>query len=165
MPEMATHSEQPNTLAAHAAAQPVFTTCATMDDLHRQLAAMPQAEFPVQHEFTPGLYRRTIFMPAGSFLISKIHKTRHPFVVTKGRAKVYSDETGTVEIAAPHHGITEPGTRRLLYILEDMEWATYHATPETDLAAIEALIIQPHNPAMLPEEQQAAAAMLQGAFS
>lgn len=162
MPELAIQPT-PNTLAAHAAAQPVFSTDPAMDDLHRFLAEQPQADLPVDHLFTPGLYVRTIFMPAGSLIISKIHKTRHPYTVTKGRANVFTDTDGIVEIVAPFQGITEPGTRRLLHILEDMVWTTYHATEETDLEKIEALIIQPHDPALLPQERQMLGELMQGA--
>lgn len=113
-----------------------------MDELEADLMAMPPVEMPLQHTFTPGLYTRTIFMPAGTMLTSKIHKTQHPYVVTRGRVTVYEPEGGTVEITAPHMGITQPGTRRVLYIHEDTVWSTFHATTETDPEKIEATITE-----------------------
>lgn len=97
---------------------------------HLELAMLasgePMRDFTVSHVFTPGLYVRTILMPSGSLLTSRIHKTQHPFVVLAGRAEVYIPGIGTQMIEAPYFGVTEPGTRRLLYIHDDCVWATFH---------------------------------------
>jgi hypothetical protein len=87
------------------------------------------------------MYIREIFMPAGTLLTSKIHKTNHPFVVTKGKCKVF-DGNKIEHIEGPHTGITEPNTRRLLYIEEDTTWLTFHVTDKTDVDEIEKEIIQ-----------------------
>lgn len=108
-----------------------------VDWLQYHLAQLPQLDLPLVHRFTPGLYVREIFMPTGAIVLSRVHKTRHPFVVSKGRAAVWSEETGVVELAAPHTGITEPGTQRLLIILDDCIWTTFHPTKETDLAKLQ----------------------------
>jgi hypothetical protein len=66
-------------------------------------------------------------MPKGAIVISRVHKTTHPFVVTKGHAAVM-DEHGHVEqFKAPYSGITRPGARRVLFIHEDCVWTTFHA--------------------------------------
>ena len=41
---------------------------------------------PSVHRFTQGLYIRETFMPAGTLLTSKIHKTEHPYTISKGKA-------------------------------------------------------------------------------
>jgi len=99
---------------------------------------------PVRHHFTPGLYAREIFMPRGSIITSKIHRTRHPFVVSKGRCMVYMGGDRWDAIAAPHFGITEPGTRRVLVILEDTVWTTFHVTELVDVAEIDREILEPY---------------------
>lgn len=96
-------------------------------------------ELPVEHRFTPGLYLRTIFMPAGTLLTSKIHRTAHPFVVHRGRALVFIEGVGVEEIAAPYLGVTLPGTRRLLYIVEDCEWTTFHPITEDEHERVDAI--------------------------
>lgn len=120
-----------------------------IDSLEERMlnSGLPVVELPVRHDFTPGLYRRTIFMPAGTLLTSKIHKTKHPYVVTQGVVSVYIPGVGVERIEAPHHGITMPDTRRVLYIHEDCVWATYHPLVdgeacEEDLPKIEARIIE-----------------------
>ena len=95
---------------------------------------------PLKHTFVDGAYVREIFMPKGTLLTSKIHKIEHPYFVMKGKCSVFT-ETGVQKIEAPFHGITKPGTKRILYIHEDTTWITVHVTKETDLEKIEEQII------------------------
>ena len=111
----------------------------------RLLAQFPAVDLPLIHRFTPGLYVREIFMPAGTVCTSKIHKTEHPYVVLTGKALVLIPGQGVELIEAGKVGITQPGTRRLLAILEDCRWLTFHPIEESeqgDLEAIEARIIE-----------------------
>lgn len=78
------------------------------------------------HKFTDGMYIREIFMPAGSLITSKIHKTEHPYVISYGKTAVSIDGNEWNEITAPYTGITIPGTRRVLYVIEDCIWTTFH---------------------------------------
>lgn len=115
-----------------------------IDHLEARLAQLPQAECPVTHRFTPGLYAREIRMAAGTLLTSKIHRTEHPYVLSQGAVTVWTEAEGVVHLRAPYTGITRPGTRRVLYIHEDAVWTTFHPTLETDVDKIEAAIIEPH---------------------
>lgn len=95
----------------------------------------PQVNCPVTHSFVPGYYIRTIEMPAGTLITSRIHKTEHPFRVSKGVAYVKINDEDWDEIEAPFWGLTQPGTRRVLYIESTCTWTTFHATdivPEND---------------------------------
>lgn len=95
---------------------------------------------PLVHSYGDGCYIRQIFMPKGTLIVSKIHKKTHPYFVMTGRASV-STESGVEIIQAPFQGITQSGTKRALYIHEDMIWITTHVTKETDLDKIEDEII------------------------
>lgn len=115
-----------------------MTDLAQAKDLDRLESAMLAAargglteavELPVKHLFTEGLYTREIFMPAGTLLTSRIHKTEHPFVVLTGKVSVYIPGEGVEHIEAPHVGVTKSGTRRVLYIHEDCRWLTFHRNP------------------------------------
>lgn len=117
-----------------------------LDDVEVAHAALPQVECPVRHAFTPGLYIREITMPAGTVVTSATHKTRHPFIISKGRVRVVSESEGAVEYEAPHRGITEPGTRRLLLVIEETVWTTFHPTQKTDVEEIAKEILEPGNP-------------------
>lgn len=97
-------------------------------------------DMPVQDLFVPGMYIRTIYMPKGedgqeNIVTSAIHNTEHPFFVMAGKVAVFSDNDGEQIIEAPYFGITKPGTRRVLRIIEDTVWITCHPTdikPEDD---------------------------------
>ncbi|MCK5602185.1 hypothetical protein KAR91_09960 [Candidatus Pacearchaeota archaeon] len=95
---------------------------------------------PLVHSYGDGCYIRQIFMPKGTLITSKIHKVTHPYFVMTGKASV-ATENGVEIIQAPYQGITRAGTKRALYIHEDMIWITVHVTNETDLDKIEEEII------------------------
>jgi hypothetical protein len=99
-----------------------------MDNLEAAIIQHPNELIhgPLVHRFTDGMYIREIFMPAGSLWTSKIHKTEHPYVVSYGKVAVSVDAQEWYEITAPYTGITTPGTRRVLYIIEDCIWTTFH---------------------------------------
>jgi hypothetical protein len=91
-------------------------------------------------------------MPAGTLITSKIHKTQHQYFVLQGAVSVWIDEGEENYIKAPYIGITEAGTRRVLYIWEDCIWATAHPNPYNENEEeIEERIIQKHDNPHLPE--------------
>lgn len=120
-----------------------------IEGVKNTIAALPQGEFPVKHRFTKsivggssrGTYGREIFMPAKSVILSKRHKTQHFFAVLQGSALVWTPGKPAEILEAGYVGITEPGTERLLEIIEDCRWITFHPTDETDLEKIEAEVI------------------------
>lgn len=124
---------------------PVPASWHQVDKLQSALEKMEQVETPLTHLFTPGLYAREISVPAGTVIVTKIHKTEHPFVMLTGAARVWTEEDGIVPLKAPYVGVTKPGTRRVLYVTEDCRWITFHATKETDLEKIERVLIQPRD--------------------
>ena len=100
-----------------------------------------------EHVFTPKLYTRIIFMPRGTFITSKIHKTTHPFVVMEGKCLVYNTlkpKQPAEEVKAPYFGVTKPGTRRAIMVLEDTVWITFHSTEKTTVEEVEKEIIKKH---------------------
>ena len=52
-------------------------------------------------------------------------------------------EDGIKHLKAPYHGITEPGTKRVIYAETDCVWVTYHPTHLTDVNEIEQEILEP----------------------
>ena len=102
------------------------------DAMNRLEAAVAKAEpvtCPLVHSFTPGIYIRQIFIPAGCVITSRVHKTEHHFILLRGVIAVKSDSEDVI-YRAPHVGITQRGTRRALVAIEDTVWATVHANPD-----------------------------------
>ncbi len=127
----------------------------SIDELEAvMLDNFPVIDCPVTNRFTDGLYVREIFMPAGAFITSKIHKTQHQFFILKGKAQVWIDGVEHV-LEAPYIGVTEPGTRRVLYILEDTIWATSHPNPDNEtLEQLEERIIQKNDNPYLTDDMK-----------
>ena len=95
---------------------------------------------PTKHTFADGCYIREIFNPAGEIIVTKIHKKEHPFFLMKGKMTILT-EKGFEYREAPYHGITYPGTKRVIYTHTDCVFVTVHVTKETDLEKIEKEII------------------------
>lgn len=89
-------------------------------------------EVPTFHKFTKGMYIREVHVPAGVIFTSMTHKTQHPFVISKGVCDICNEVGEVQRYAAPHTGITEPGTRRVFLVQEDLVLTTFHATDITD---------------------------------
>lgn len=109
----------------------------------RELAKLPQVECPVKHFFAPGVYVREIFMPAGSIVIGKIHKTEHFNLLESGRCLIRHDDGQVEVLQAPLTFVSKAGVQKILYIEEDTVWKTIHVTSETDLVKLEELLIEP----------------------
>jgi len=58
----------------------------------------------------------------------------------KGKMSILTDN-GIIHIQAPYHGITKPGTKRIIYTHTDCIFVTVHATNKTSVAEIEKEVI------------------------
>lgn len=99
-----------------------------------------QVEIEEDHKFTDGLYIRTVFLPKGTFLVGKIHKTSHANLVSKGHCIVFT-EFGVEEYRGGDSFISPAWTKRIVRALEDSVWTVFHPTTLTDLKEIEDLVI------------------------
>ena len=117
-----------------------------------------EEELPLHHQFIDGFYVRTIRMPKGSLVISKTHDTWHPFVITNGHGIVMEEIEGKItkqyEYIAFGEGehftcLSEPGTRRLIYCMEDTVWTTFHPTGVKTPEEFEAKYIRPNTNPLL----------------
>jgi len=97
---------------------------------------------PVKHHFSPGLYAREIFLPAGTRIIGKIHLTSHVMTVAQGSGVVWN-EFGAYEYRAPMTHVTKAGAKNVVWAREDSVIITYHQTNHDNVEAIERDIIAP----------------------
>ena len=145
-------------------ATPGTAECHKLDVLEARMHLLPETEIPVVHLCTPGLYLRQVTCPAGTLIITKIHLTEHPFIVSKGTISVWTEAEGVKRLSAPYTGVSKAGTRRLCYCHTEVVWTTCHATDETDPDKIESQIILPH-PIDVEALNADQCALLEGAFS
>lgn len=101
---------------------------------------LEEADCPVTHRFSDGIYLREIFMPKGTRIIGKIHATEHFNVLLTGKVTVITAE-GEEYIEAPYTFISKAGVQKVVVIHEDCQWQTLHVTDKTDLDEIEKDVI------------------------
>lgn len=87
---------------------------------------------PLKETFAEGIYIREIFMPKGTFVVTKIHKHKSPYFILRGDCSVMSEDGSVERITQPRSGMTMPGTQRLIYMHEDTVWITCHANSDNE---------------------------------
>jgi hypothetical protein len=90
------------------------------------------AETPLTHYHTKDLYGRRIIVPAGCLFTTRVHKTDHIAVALRGRITMLNAEGESQEITAPDMFVTPAGTHRVVYVHEEVEFATIHHCEEQD---------------------------------
>ena len=100
--------------------------------LEAAMQSQPQVDCPVKHHFAPGIYLREMTIPTGVVLTGAVHKTSHLSMLSKGHIYLVGD-TDTVELRAPATVLSQPGTKRAIYAVEEAIWTTIHATDTVDL--------------------------------
>ena len=99
-----------------------------------------EVDEPLKHTFLDNQYIRELFTPAGQLIVTKLHKTQHPFFLLQGEITIIT-EKGEEHISAPYYGITNIGTKRIIYTHTDCTLVTVHPTNKKDLDEIEKDII------------------------
>lgn len=100
-------------------------------------------ECPLQHVFAPGAYARTMFIPAGTQIVGKIHKHAHLNILSQGTVCVITESGGEERLTGPLTMCSPPGTKRMVCAVTNVVWTTIHLTNSTDLDEIEAEVIAP----------------------
>lgn len=125
-----------------------------INHLESEMMKEPQLEIKTTHYFSDGIYAREIFIPKGTLLVGKIHKTQHLNICSQGEISVLT-ENGMQRIKAPFTMSCPPGTKRIGYAHENTVWTTIHGTHETDLDALEnELISKNHEQTELLNENE-----------
>ena len=111
---------------------------------------MPQVEIATTHHFAHGVYGREIFIPAGTVLVGKIHRHSTLNIIAQGTIRVTTPD-GVRDISAPAIYVSPPGTKKAAVALTDVVFVNVHPAETTDLAAIEAAMIEPETPQIANE--------------
>jgi hypothetical protein len=104
-----------------------------------------QVHCPVKHHFSPGVYARELFIPAGTLLTGKIHKYPQLNILSQGEIAVLTED-GIRRLQASFTIVSPAGTKRIAYALTDCVWTTIHHTFETDPDTIEHLVTAASEP-------------------
>lgn len=105
------------------------------------VAAFPGLDLDelITHRFGGGIYAREMFIPAGTIVVSMIHKEECVSTCSSGSIWVWTAGTGEgfKLVEAPFTSVTPSGTRRAGIAEQDTVWTTYHPTDSTDVEEIE----------------------------
>jgi quercetin dioxygenase-like cupin family protein len=118
-----------------------------IERLQSQMSAMPQAELVTEHSFSPGMYLRKVFRPAGTLIVGKVHKEPHFFLCAKGEIIAWT-EGGMKHLYAGDVLESKPGTKRVTLAVTDAIGITIHRTDKTNLDEIETELIEPETAAL-----------------
>lgn len=113
------------------------------DGLERLMASLPQAEAPVEHIFSGGVYIRQMMIPAGTFIIGKRHRRETCNILMSGELSVCTDGGPVSRLQGPLVLTSESMARKIAYAHTDVVFMNLHPTDSTDLEAIEAEFIIP----------------------
>jgi len=97
-----------------------------------------------KHHFAPGMYARELFIPAGTALVGRMHRTEHLSVLAQGEIDVLMDGI-VVRCKAPFVIHSMPGAKRVGYAVTDCTWICFHATDTKNLDDLEAELIVPEH--------------------
>lgn len=110
--------------------------------LEAKLRGLTQIECPVKHHFAPGVYMRELFIPKGTTLTGKIHKTEHLNILSQGELTVWTED-GMKRLTASTVIKSQPGIKRVGYAHENSVWITVHHNMDDgqDVEKIEEMLI------------------------
>jgi hypothetical protein len=94
--------------------------------------------FPVNHQFSGGVYAREFFLPKGYLVVGKVHKGDHFLACTVGDCTMTTQE-GSYRIQPHYIEQAKSGTKRIVFAHEDTVLTTFHKTDldGTDIEAVE----------------------------
>ena len=85
--------------------------------------------FPLKHTFADGIYIRQMDMQADSVIVGAIHNHLHAWFLLTGHLAVVTEDT-TEEFVSPCYVLATPGSKRVIYALEDSIFVNIHKNPD-----------------------------------
>ena len=85
-------------------------------------------DIPIKHSFSDQVYIRQMDMKKDQFVIGAIHNHQHAWFLMKGRVLI-NNNGEEVEHIAPCYTVSEPGSKRFIYALEDSIFVNVHKNP------------------------------------
>ena len=106
----------------------------------KSIANIP--EIPIKHLFADQIYIRQMEMKQGQIVVGAIHNHLHAWFLMKGRVLInnYGEK---IEHIAPCYTLSQPGSKRFIYALEDSIFVNVHKNPSNtkDIKKLEKEIV------------------------
>ena len=84
--------------------------------------------FPLKHTFAEGVYIRQMDMKAGGVVIGAIHNHLHVWFLLTGHLAVATEDS-IEEFIAPCYVLAKPGSKRVIYAIEQSIFVNVHKNP------------------------------------
>jgi quercetin dioxygenase-like cupin family protein len=106
----------------------------------KSIANIP--EIPIKHLFADQIYIRQMEMKQGQIVVGAIHNHLHAWFLMKGRVLI-NNNGEKIEHIAPCYTVSEPGSKRFIYALEDSIFVNVHKNPSNtkDIEKLEKEIV------------------------
>lgn len=107
-----------------------------------------------KHHFTPGIYCRELFMPAGSVLTGRYHRQQDILIIAQGTCH-FLTKHGLRTLSAPAVTKVEPGTKPFILCATDVTFVNALPNPDNceDIDELERRWTLPQK--SLPENEKA----------
>ena len=98
--------------------------------------------FPLKHTFADGIYIRQMDMKIGSVVVGAIHNPLHVWFLLTGHLAVATEDS-IEEFLAPCYVLATPGSKRVIYAMEDSIFVNIHKNPDNikDINELESEIV------------------------
>ena len=113
-------------------------------DIQDRLAQGTPVEMPATNQWAPHMCIRSLFIPAGTILVGKMHRTEHFNILLKGSITILMDD-GPKLFEAPCIFVSKAGTKKIGYAHTDVWYANTHVTETTTEEELEAEVIMPED--------------------
>jgi len=107
-----------------------------LDVIAAKMLQFEQADCPVIHRFSPGLYIREVRVPSDTLAIGHYQKCEHLNLFLQGKVLMYNEDGTKTELTAPMIFTAPPG-RKMGYVIDEMVWLNIYPTQETDVETLE----------------------------
>jgi quercetin dioxygenase-like cupin family protein len=106
----------------------------------KSIANIP--EIPIKHLFADQIYIRQMEMKQGQIVVGAIHNHLHAWFLMKGRVLI-NNNGEKIEHIAPCYTLSQPGSKRFIYALEDSIFVNVHKNPSNtkDIEKLEKEIV------------------------
>ena len=116
---------------------PTLAACTNTTELIAVLKDLPQADIPIDHKFTPGLYTRTMRAPVGCLIVGKIHKISSLNILISGTISISENGSDAIVYEAPCMWESPSGSQKTGLVLSDVVMTVVSPTGCTDVDSVE----------------------------
>jgi len=92
----------------------------------KSIAEIP--DIPIKHLFADQVYIRQMNMKQDQVVVGAIHNHLHVWFLMEGRV-IINNNGDIVEHIAPCYTVSEPGSKRIIYAIEDSVFVNVHKNP------------------------------------